>query len=61
MKLELKNPADKEILTINKGRAEGPLTGGCLSIVAATLGTKHELDAKDKILFSLSHSCIMRP
>jgi len=51
MKLELKNPADKEILTINKGRAEGPLTGGCLSIVAATLGTKHELDTRGKILF----------
>jgi muramoyltetrapeptide carboxypeptidase len=48
---ELKNPPDKEVITICKGRAEGPLTGGCLSIVAATLGTKHELDAKDKILF----------
>jgi muramoyltetrapeptide carboxypeptidase len=50
-KLGLKNPPDKEILTICKGRAEGPLTGGCLSIVAATLGTKHEFDTKGKILF----------
>ena len=49
--LELKNPADKEIITICKGKAEGPLTGGCLSIVAATLGTKHELDTRGKILF----------
>jgi muramoyltetrapeptide carboxypeptidase len=49
--LELRNPPDKEILSICKGREEGPLTGGCLSIVAATLGTKHELVAKDKILF----------
>jgi muramoyltetrapeptide carboxypeptidase len=50
-KQELKNPAEKEILTICKGRAEGPLTGGCLSIATATLGTKHELDTKGKILF----------
>ena len=50
-KMDLKNPAEKGILTIRKGKAEGPLTGGCLSIVAATLGTKHELDARDKILF----------
>lgn len=49
--LKFKNPVDKEILTICKGRAEGPLTGGCLSIVSATLGTKHELDTKGKILF----------
>jgi muramoyltetrapeptide carboxypeptidase len=49
--LELKNPANKEILTVCKGRAEGPLTGGCLSIATATLGTKDEIDAKDKILF----------
>jgi muramoyltetrapeptide carboxypeptidase len=50
-KKELKNPPDNEITTICKGRAEGILTGGCLSIVAATLGTKHELDARGKILF----------
>ena len=48
---ELINPVDKNILTICKGRVEGPLTGGCLSIVAATLGTKHELNTRGKILF----------
>jgi muramoyltetrapeptide carboxypeptidase len=49
--LELANPAGKELLTIYKGKTEGSLTGGCLSIAVATLGTKHELDTKDKILF----------
>jgi muramoyltetrapeptide carboxypeptidase len=49
--LELVNPVNKELFTIQKGKAEGPLTGGCLSIAVATLGTKHELDTKDKILF----------
>ena len=33
------------------GRAEGQLAGGCLSIVVSTLGTGHEIDTKDKILF----------
>jgi muramoyltetrapeptide carboxypeptidase len=47
----LENPPDKEIFTICKGKAEGPLVGGCLSIVAATLGTRHELNTKGKILF----------
>ncbi len=49
--LEFKNPAGRGVITICKGRAEGILTGGCLSIVAATLGTKHELKTKNRILF----------
>jgi muramoyltetrapeptide carboxypeptidase len=32
------------------GQAEGRLTGGCLSVVIATLGTKHEIDTRDSIL-----------
>jgi muramoyltetrapeptide carboxypeptidase len=48
---ELKNPASKKIITLSPGTAEGQLAGGCLSIVVSTLGTKHEIDTKDKILF----------
>lgn len=36
--------------TLRPGRAEGRLTGGCLSLVVATLGTRHEIDTKDSIL-----------
>src|SRR5205085_10618098 len=31
------------------GRAEGRLIGGCLSMVVATLGTRHEIDTHDSI------------
>lgn len=37
--------------TINPGQAEGPLTGGCLSLVVQTLGTPYEIDTAGKILF----------
>ncbi len=37
--------------TINSGRAEGPLVGGCLSLIAQGLGTPHEIDTRGKILF----------
>ena len=33
------------------GSAEGVLTGGCLSLVAASLGTSYEIQTKGKILF----------
>jgi muramoyltetrapeptide carboxypeptidase len=33
------------------GTAEGELIGGCLSLIAASLGTPYELDTKEKILF----------
>ncbi len=35
---------------LQPGRAEGRLTGGCLSLVVSTLGTRHEIDTKDSIL-----------
>jgi muramoyltetrapeptide carboxypeptidase len=35
---------------LRTGRAEGRLTGGCLSLVVSTLGTKHEIDTSDSIL-----------
>jgi muramoyltetrapeptide carboxypeptidase len=48
---ELKNPPGKEVLTLYPGTVRGQLAGGCLSIVAAGLGTDFEIDTKDKILF----------
>ena len=35
---------------LRPGRGEGRLTGGCLSLVVSTLGTRHEIDTKDSIL-----------
>jgi len=37
--------------TINPGQAEGPLVGGCLSLIAQGLGTPHEIDTRGKIFF----------
>ncbi|MDT0159716.1 MULTISPECIES: LD-carboxypeptidase [Bacillus] len=33
-----------------EGRAEGPLTGGNLCLIASTLGTSYEIDVKGKLL-----------
>jgi muramoyltetrapeptide carboxypeptidase len=33
------------------GKAEGVLTGGCLSMIAASIGTPYEIDTAGKILF----------
>ena len=35
---------------LRKGRAEGRLIGGCLSVVMAAIGTKNEIDTHDSIL-----------
>jgi muramoyltetrapeptide carboxypeptidase len=35
---------------LRSGIAEGRLIGGCLSLVVATLGTRHEIDTRDAIL-----------
>ena len=35
---------------LRAGAGEGRLIGGCLSLVVATLGTKHEIDTQDAIL-----------
>src|SRR4030095_384519 len=35
---------------LQQGEGEGRLTGGCLSLVVATLGTKYEIDTTDSIL-----------
>ncbi len=49
--VELRNPAKKEMVTIVPGKAEGRLTGGCLSIAVASLGTPYEIDTRGAILF----------
>jgi muramoyltetrapeptide carboxypeptidase len=36
---------------LRDGRAEGPLIGGCLSILTATLGTPFAVDTRDAVLF----------
>lgn len=40
-----------ETVVVRKGSAEGRLTGGCLTLLAASLGTPYELDTDGKILF----------
>jgi len=50
-RIELKNPHNKKIVTLSPGRGEGQLTGGCLSVVVAGLGTQYEIDTNGKILF----------
>jgi muramoyltetrapeptide carboxypeptidase len=37
--------------TVRPGRARGPLMGGNLSLIAATMGTPYEIDTRGKILF----------
>jgi muramoyltetrapeptide carboxypeptidase len=36
---------------VREGSAEGPLAGGCLSVLVATLGTPYALDARGRLLF----------
>jgi muramoyltetrapeptide carboxypeptidase len=54
----LKNPDTKTpvrsaypVRTIKSGTASGGLIGGNLTLVCSLMGTKYEIDAKDKILF----------
>ena len=42
------NPA---LQALQQGSAEGKLYGGCLSMLAASLGTPYEINTKDTILF----------
>lgn len=43
--------ADSGARPLAKGEAEGILYGGCLSMLAASLGTKHEIRTEGTILF----------
>ena len=45
------NPDGMPLYTIAKGVSHGVLTGGNLSLLAASLGTPYEIETKDKILF----------
>lgn len=42
---------DSRLTTIRPGLAQGRLTGGNLSMIVSTLGTKYEIDTTDAILF----------
>ena len=48
---ELKFSAASEVKVLVEGSAEGTLYGGCLSMLAASLGTPYEIDTRDSILF----------
>ena len=48
---ELFNPEGDNLEVINTGIASGQLVGGNLSLICASLGTKYEINTKNKILF----------
>lgn len=45
------NPNNELLKGINGGTAEGRLIGGNLTLLVSTMGSRYELDTKDKILF----------
>ncbi len=45
------DPDDPYVRTITGGTARGRLTGGCLDLVRATLGTPIEVDTTDRIVY----------
>ena len=47
----LANPPGQPFTTIVPGRAVGPLTGGNLCLLAASIGTPYEIDTRGRILF----------
>jgi len=48
---ELSNPPEYAHHAVQRGRAEGLLVGGNLSLIVASLGTPWEIDTRGKILF----------
>lgn len=48
---ELFNPEGYNLEIINPGIASGELIGGNLSLICSSLGTKYEINTKNKILF----------
>ena len=38
------DPDDPYVLTVGEGVAEGPIVGGCLTLVASSLGTPYEIE-----------------
>ncbi len=49
--LPVENPPGEPIRRLRPGRARGELTGGNLSLIAASMGTPWQLDARGRILF----------
>jgi muramoyltetrapeptide carboxypeptidase len=47
----LVNPGGERLRKLVGGRAKGAIAGGNLSLVASTMGTPYEIDARGKILF----------
>lgn len=45
-----RDPDDPFVRTLAPGRVTGRLTGGCVGLVASTIGTRIEIDARDRIL-----------
>lgn len=55
---EIANPNSKNnfravhpVRTVNPGKASGKIIGGNLSLISSLMGTRYEIDTKDKILF----------
>ena len=48
---EISNPPNTPLVTINPGRATGPIIGGNLSVLTSLIGTPYEPDTHGKILF----------
>jgi muramoyltetrapeptide carboxypeptidase len=44
------NPDDPYVRTITSGRATGRLTGGCAGLVSSSIGTRIEVDTRDRIV-----------
>lgn len=49
--LIIENPYNKKLKSLYEGCCKGVITGGNLSIIVSTLGTKYEIDTRNKILF----------
>lgn len=49
--LIIENPPNEKLISLYGGCCEGVITGGNLSIIVSTLGTKYEINTKNKILF----------
>ncbi|MCI0697794.1 LD-carboxypeptidase [candidate division KSB1 bacterium] len=48
---DLARPGENRYQAIARGRASGPLLGGCLSLVASLIGSPHFPDVKSSIFF----------
>ena len=44
------DPDDPYVLTLGEGAAEAPLAGGCLTLLASSIGTPYEVETEGRIL-----------